>query len=133
MRISIVPDGILLDFEYKKIDEIVQPEEAQELAWKLLRAAHFLHSERKYEGTKPVEDLMEFIKANPPKGPFKPHAYYNVDGNQLEVCWSDEQDYTQSIEGGMCLHRSQEDHKVVGVTIYGIQRVMSIDTDSDKE
>lgn len=122
MNCSITSDGIVLG------DEILQPSEAQALAWKLLHAAHSLHSERKYEGCS--GDLEDFLKANPPKGDFKPYAFYNIDGNQLEVFWEDEQDYGQETKNhAMCIHRSQEDHRVVGVTIYGIQQVMSIEKD----
>jgi len=132
MRISIIPRGIMLDLNHK-VDEVIQPKEAQELAWKLLRAAHHIYNERKYEGQSGLT-LEEYLKANPPKGEFTPNAFYNIDGNQLEVFWEDEQDWTEEIKNcGLALHRSQEDNRVIGVTIYGIQRVMSVENETNPD
>jgi len=128
MKAEVFQDGILLkDGSFQGFSKTLQPEEAQDLAWQLLEAAHSVHNEKKYSSS-PDQTLEEYLESHPPKGEFKPCAFYNMDGNQLEVFWDNAPDFGEP-RNGMCLHRSEEDGRVVGVTIYGIQKIMSIEED----
>lgn len=60
-------------------------------------------------------------------GPFVPHAWYNADGNQLEVFWYDDPSYGEQVgSSDVTLHFSQETGEVVGVTVGGIRQVMGM-------
>lgn len=77
------------------------------------------------------KDFEAYMKAceSLPREPFKPHAWYNVDGNQMEVFWSEDCCYGTELKGKkgystMCLMRRQGDNVPVGVTIYSIRQLL---------
>ena len=77
----------------------------------------------------PQQDLEQWIKDHPFVDPFKPCAWYNKDGDQLEVYWDNSSPYGEEIKGEsgksvMCLMRSQEGKVPVGVTIYSIRKLL---------
>jgi hypothetical protein len=66
MKAEAFEDGILLtDGSALGFSKTLQPEEAQELAWQLLKAAHSVHNERKYADA-PDQTLEEFLESHPP-------------------------------------------------------------------
>ncbi|OHB78640.1 MAG: hypothetical protein A2W31_15215 [Planctomycetes bacterium RBG_16_64_10] len=68
--------------------------------------------------------LMEMAKT---AGPFKPYAWLDPDGGQLDVYWSDESYYTRPIvvdrKEVMALHIGQDTGQIVGVTVFGVRRM----------
>lgn len=65
--------------------------------------------------------------------PWKPNAYYNRDGDQLEVWLSDEESYARWICPGVTVYLSMETEEVVGVTVEGIKRKVQHHTLEIKE
>ena len=66
---------------------------------------------------------------------FKPCAWYNKDGDQLEIYWSDEQDYSSELKGRktgkdgipynvMGLKKSIDTDIPTGVTVYSLKHVL---------
>jgi hypothetical protein len=60
---------------------------------------------------------------------FRPGAFYNADGDMLEVCWSNESDYGSELKGRhgystMCLMKAQEGDLPVGVKVYDLKLIL---------
>ena len=86
------------------------------------------------------ETLEEFIartmRERDPNWTFKPYAFYNETGDQIHICWADEQDYVEELKGRqthptegwpysvMGLHKSMETHIPTGVTLYSIKQIL---------
>ena len=79
--------------------------------------------------------LDEMIKNRDPNWVFKPCAWYNVDGDQLEVSWSDEPEYYESLQGRetdsqgraynvMAVGKSIDKNVYTGVKIYSIKHIL---------
>lgn len=68
--------------------------------------------------------LTEYLKRHRPKKHFrfKPHAYFNEAGDQIEVYWSNKPCYTKEVRAGrfnvMKIHYDMESNEPVGVTVY---------------
>jgi hypothetical protein len=102
------------------------PEEAQEFAWQLLEISHQVKAHEKAKSMPHYESLEKYLDANPPTGNFEPHAWFNVDGNQLQIYWENEPDYGKEVENhSMCLHYGLDNEKVVGLTLYNIKKIMT--------
>ena len=83
-----------------------------------------------------LKEMEEFHKQRVASGwVWKPCAWYNVDGDCLHVCWSDEADYVEDLEGqkkspegwyymSMGLHRSHDKNEPVAVTVYSIKHLL---------
>ena len=98
--------------------------QAKELGWWLLEMSQQIEAHEKAQEGPIYEDLSEYLIANPPSGEFSPCAFFNIDGNQLEVYWENQPSYGKTIEG-MCLHHGMDDDKIVGVTLYNIKKIMT--------
>lgn len=68
--------------------------------------------------------MLDVSSADLGTPPFKPHAYHNKDGDQLEVYLSDEAYFGHWLCPGIVALCSQETGKVIGVIVEGIGRVM---------
>lgn len=75
--------------------------------------------------------LDEFMNQHPCCKHFRPNAFYNVDGDQLEVTWSDQSAYGKELNGRhgyatMCLMKAQKlmGDMPVGVTVYNLKKVL---------
>jgi hypothetical protein len=66
---------------------------------------------------------------------WKPHAWFNKDGDCLHVHWSDEREYVEDLQGQqtnkkghpymvMGLHRNMETKEPTGVTVYSIEQIL---------
>lgn len=76
------------------------------------------------------EKLMEDL-AKRPRGPFKPHWWYNKDGDMIEIYWSEEAYVAKWLNHQVTVLYSQEDPtRIVGVQIEGIKKGM-IQEDTD--
>jgi len=69
--------------------------------------------------------LDEFLNyhSSLPRGEFKPSAFYNEDGDQLEVYWENESSYAKQLQK-MALMFGQESEKITGVKVYGIKQIL---------
>lgn len=81
------------------------------------------------------DDLIKYIKDHPPSlDNFSPCAYYNIEGDQLEVYWSNDMSYSEQPNNKMAIHYKQEDEnlplsldlrKATGVTIYNLSGILA--------
>lgn len=59
---------------------------------------------------------------------FQPNAWFNEDGDFLEVDWDDSRSYGEQTKNGrMTIMRSIETEEIVGVKVYGIRKLMSME------
>lgn len=72
-----------------------------------------------------VNDLKEYIANAGPPGEFKPHAWYNRDGDLFEIIWKDDPAHAETC-GDLTLLRSMETGEVVGVEFFGPKRLMGL-------
>jgi hypothetical protein len=71
--------------------------------------------------------LVEKIAAEP-RQPFKPHWWYNKDGDMIEIYWSDEAYVAKWLNPQVTVLYSVEDPtRIVGVQIEGIKKGMAKD------
>ena len=87
----------------------------------------FDHQEfdQRLERAKKESTLNGLLKVSSgPSPPFKPNAYYNQDGDQIEAYFSDDASYSRWLAPGIDLLLSQETHEVVGVKIAGVKRMI---------
>ena len=76
--------------------------------------------------------LMELLERHPiAPGTFRPAAFYNHAGDQLEVFWHNDSCFAEEVKGRhgystMCLMRSHEvaDADLCGVNVYGIKQLL---------
>jgi hypothetical protein len=100
--------------------------QAKELGWWLIEMGLRIEAHERAQEGPDYKDLDEYLKANPPSDYFQPCAFYNVDGNQLEIYWKNAADYGSQVENGsMCIHRNMDTHEAVGVTLYNIKKIMT--------
>lgn len=67
--------------------------------------------------------VLEMAEKLGPPGPFKPHWWYNKDGDQIEIYWSEETYVAKWINPQLTLLMSHEDpEKIIGVIIEGVKR-----------
>ena len=59
-----------------------------------------------------------------PRTPFKPNAFYNEPGDQIEVHLTEDQYYAHWLCPGIELHLSMDTHEIVGMTISGIKHLL---------
>jgi hypothetical protein len=75
-----------------------------------------------------AEDLETFLKNHPCTRPFKSGAWYDADGDRLEVWWSEEKDYTTEIQtdglGVIAIGKTFDKHEVVSITVYSIRKLL---------
>jgi hypothetical protein len=134
-------DGLTGDVDNDEIwlhsdgdNTLLSPEEAQKMAWWLLEAGYRVDAEQQAKDGPHYPTLDDFLAAHPPKpaSEFQPCAFWNVDGNQIQIYWSPERDYTQEVSNhSMALHKHQDTGEVIGVTLYSIRQIMSIDAQDE--
>ncbi len=61
------------------------------------------------------QDLLQYLRANPPAGEFKP--YWGVEDGVLTAYWSGDPDYSVPQGDRVTLYLSLETHEVVGCRI----------------
>jgi len=72
--------------------------------------------------------VLEMAAQAGPREPFKPNWWYNRDGDQIEIYWSDEAYVGKWLNHQVTLLYSQEDPKrLVGVIIEGVKKGMERD------
>ena len=72
--------------------------------------------------------MMEMAQQAGPRAPFKPNWWYNKDGDQIEIMWSDEGYVGKWLNHQVTLLYSQEDrNRLVGVIIEGVKKGMERD------
>lgn len=76
-----------------------------------------------FEKTDSMEGFLEATK-DMERPPWKPNAFYNRDGDQIEIYLSDEDCYAHWLCPGVVVHLSHDTEEVVGVTIEGIKRMV---------
>ncbi len=75
-----------------------------------------------------METLAEYLKSHPFQGPFKPHIYYQEDGDLIHIWLEDERAYTEVMmeDNSVHIHKSMVDDRVVGMTIWGVTDLIKI-------
>lgn len=73
------------------------------------------------ENNKELNDLLNKI-INQPLPEFKPHVWYNTDGDMIEVYWKKDNSYGVWINHNLTLLKSQDTDEVVGVLIEDVSR-----------
>ena len=73
--------------------------------------------------------LLRYLESHPPRE-FKPGAFYNEGGDQLEVYWDNEACYYSELQGHsgfstMAVGESQEKNIPCAVTVYSIQHLLA--------
>ena len=78
---------------------------------------------------KNISDLAK-IPDNLEKPPWKPNAWYNEPGDQIEV-WIDTEHptYNKWLCPGVSLALTQEGNEIAGITICGIKRIIKRDSE----
>lgn len=80
--------------------------------------------------------VLDKIMAIEPKPPWKPHPWYNYDGDQIETYVSHEDSYAHWVCPSLSLHLSRKTDEIVGFTIHGIKHIIerdSKDIEKDRE
>lgn len=73
-----------------------------------------------------LDEYLAWAEKNrPPPGPFKPAAFFNADGDQLEAIWNDDSQCFERRGDAMSVGRSQgDDLRTVGaVKVYGLSKL----------
>lgn len=74
------------------------------------------------------ETYMRFILETLVPTEFQPSIYYNKDGDEFEIYWKSDSSYAKEVKGNgkniFALHHSVETDEVVGITVYGIKRIL---------
>lgn len=69
-------------------------------------------------------ELIEHILSHPPRGEFKPCAYYGPDEDALMFYFRDEPDYAKRLNSRVTVYLSIDTDEVVGCQIKGVGRVL---------
>lgn len=85
---------------------------------------------QKYVKNIGLEEWLRDIEHKIPT--FKPYAWYNKDGNQIEAYWNNEISYSENIQVDntniMAINIGMETGKIVGMTIYSVKELMGGDS-----
>ena len=68
------------------------------------------------------DEIMNMVSSEP----FKPHAFYNKDGDMMEVYFKNDSCYTKTLNGDIEVHLSQENDEVVGLNILNVKKLMNL-------
>lgn len=66
------------------------------------------------------EDLKQYLKDRPFKGPFRPHASFNRLGMAAHVWLEDKDCVSSRVNEALTVHRCANTGAVVGVTVHGV-------------
>lgn len=72
-----------------------------------------------------LSELSDYIKSMPPCGEFKPEAFYNREGDMIEVYFENASCYAERM-GNFTVERSQHDNRIVGVKIHGVKSLIGL-------
>ena len=73
---------------------------------------------------KTTEDLMSFLKANPPANKFVPYCYLNKEADALTVYFEGDADYSKRLTDHVTIYLSIDTDEVVGCRIKGITGII---------
>lgn len=73
------------------------------------------------EFAKAVQKIVGLVK---PDKNFKPQAYYNQDGDLIEVYWENVDYYGEWLNHGLTLYKAQDDNRVIGCEINWIESLI---------
>lgn len=74
--------------------------------------------------SKTVDDLLKQSWPSE-RPPFKPLAYYNADGDKIDVLLTDEETFAKWLCPGITVYLSHDTHDIVGVEICGIKKLIN--------
>lgn len=57
---------------------------------------------------------------------FTPIPRYNLEGDFIELYWEDANTYGEAQDNNFSLMRAMDDHRIVGVKVYGIKRLTEV-------
>ena len=71
--------------------------------------------------------VAEYLAAHPidPDRVFKPVAWYNADGDQIEAYFDPAMAYAEQLTPYISLFRSFETKEIVGVQIHGVEQLIA--------
>lgn len=71
-------------------------------------------------------ELVEFVgmTGKLPRPPHRPNAFYNKEGDMIQVCLSDEAGYGKWLCPQITVLLSQETDEIIGIEIQGIKRLL---------
>lgn len=70
-----------------------------------------------------MNQLLEYLKLHPYKGPFKPIPYYSVEGDFLTYYAKDENCYAENVDGRFIIYRSMKDDSIIGFQFWNASEV----------
>src|SRR6266496_731377 len=73
---------------------------------------------------KAAQDVMSFLKANPPANQFVPYCYLSKEADALTVYFEGDADYSERLNDHVTLYRSIDTKEVIGCRIKGISGII---------
>ncbi len=70
-----------------------------------------------------LNDIMEYVQANPPKG-FTARPYYSAKGDCLFFYASNEDCYARRVNELLTIYHSMATHKVIGCKVKGVRSII---------